>query len=289
MAIKVIHPGLLTTVQDLGRFGYQKLGIPVSGVMDTAAYEAACSLCGNTNGEAVLEMTMLGGRYLFLDPAVIAITGADMHPSLNNREIPMYTQIKVNAGDYLDLHSASNGCRTYLAAAGGIAVPAVMGSRSTHLKCRIGGFEGRALKTGDILPVGNIILNDIPEIKPLSKPEYSNEITVRFIFGPQDDCFTVKGKETFVTGKYKVSQQSDRMGVRLKGPAVESLHGTDIVSDGIVFGSVQITGSGLPIILMADRQTTGGYAKIATVISEDLPLLAQAVPGTIVNFKEYEE
>lgn len=289
MAIEVIYPGFLTTIQDLGRFGYQKLGIPVSGAMDTAAYEAANRLCGNVNGEAVLEMTMLGGRYVFHDPAVIAITGADMHPTVNGMDVPMYTQLHVQAGDRLDLHSVDNGCRTYLAVAGGLDIPAVMGSRSTHIRCRIGGVEGRALKRGDIIPTGTKDPSELPSAKQLAQPVYEKEITVRVIPGPQDDCFTEKGRETFYSSSYIVTQQSDRMGVRLKGAQIESKEGTDIVSDGIVFGSIQVTGAGLPIVLMADRQTTGGYAKIATVVSEDLPLLAQAAPDTIVHFKEYKE
>lgn len=294
--IKVINPGLLTTVQDSGRKGYQKQGIPVSGVMDTDAYEAANALVRNSENAAVLEMTVWGGSFSFTGDAICALTGADMQPVLDGKAVPMYQAFQVHDGSRLDLHPVSNGCRTYLAVSGGIDVPVVMGSRSTYRKCLIGGFEGRELRAGDILSVGeteadNCTVSDpkysIPtDAKTASGVlrRYEKEITVRVVMGPQDDYFTEKGIKTFFSGSYTVSDQSDRMGCRLEGPVIESVNGTDIISDGTVFGSIQVTGAGLPIVLMADRQTTGGYAKIATVCTEDLPLLAQAMPGTIVHF-----
>lgn len=301
MAIGVLSPGPLTTVQDLGRFGYQQFGIPCSGVMDEQSYRTANELLGNRNGEAVLEFTLFGGSYFFDADAVIALTGADMAATLGGAPCPSYRPVFVPAGSTLMLGVAKSGCRAYLAVAGGINVPPVLGSRSTNLKCKMGGFEGRALRAGDVLPVGLPAGADIlaaqdtaaayyEKIRQNSAAPavYSSEITVRAIPGPQDDRFTSDGLHTFFSCSYKVSEQSDRMGCRLDGPAVESIGGTDIVSDGIVFGSVQVTPAGQPIVLMADRQTTGGYAKIATVLSADLPLLAQVRPGDTVRFQKTE-
>ncbi len=309
MAIRVIHPGALTTVQDLGRFGYQAFGMPCSGVMDPQAYRAANYLVGNESGEAVLECTLFGGIYQFEEDAVCALTGADMLPTLDGTAVPMYRPFPVSRGQTLMLGTAVSGCRTTLAVAGGIDVPVVMGSRSTNLKCALGGYSGRALQAGDVLPTGaskvfckNISaapdssvaaiacsgsgnLTDVSD-RTVEAPEYSEDLNIRVILGPQDDYFTEKGLDTFFSGIYTVSQESDRMGCRLSGPAIESKNGTDIISDAIVFGSIQVTPAGLPIILLADRQTTGGYAKIATVCSDDLPKLAQARPGYRIHFED---
>lgn len=297
MSIIVINPGPLTTVQDLGRFGYQASGIPCSGVMDQASYHLANKLVGNTEGEAVLEFTMYGGTYRFDSDTLIAATGADMNPHLNGTAIPMNQAVPVKKGSVFSLNTASTGCRTYLAVAGGIDVPPVLGSRSTNMKCRMGGYQGRALQAGDALPIqeygGSNTLSEhnLLQKSGISKTAlppsvYPDHITVRVIEGPQEDYFTEKGKHTFFSSTYIVSSDSDRMGCRLEGPSIESYHGTDIISDGIVFGSIQVTSAGLPIILLADRQTTGGYAKIGTVCSADLPRLAQARPGNTIHFEK---
>lgn len=287
MSICVINPGALTTVQDAGRTGYQASGMPCSGVMDLRSYREANRLVGNTHGEAVLEFTLLGGTYRVTENSFLALTGADMKPSLNGRPCPVNQPFPVRKGDLLMLGSAAEGCRSYLAAAGGIDVPPVLGSRSTNLKCRLGGFCGRALKTGDELPVGksDVSWEEIKErrAEAISCP---SDLTIRVIPGPQEDCFTANGIRSFYEEKYTVSGDSDRMGCRLLGHPIESRDGTDIISDGIVFGSIQVTPSGLPIILLADRQTTGGYAKIATVCSVDLPALAQARPGCTIQFQK---
>ena len=285
MSIKVINPGAMTTIQDKGRLGYQSKGVRACGVMDAQAYSDAVALAGGKDGDAVLEMTLFGGTYIFEDDSCFAITGANMMPVLNGKPCPMDSRVMAKAGDKLSLGFAAKGCRAYLAVCGGIDVPEVMGSRSTDVKCSIGGMNGRALKAGDVIPVGKSETVPGP-CKSLEGRTFPDEIVIRAIPGPQDDMFTAKGLETFFGTPYKVSENSDRMGYRLSGEKVESINGTDIISDGIVFGSVQITAEGLPIILMADRQTTGGYAKIATVISADLPLLAQARPGNTVRFKK---
>ncbi|MDD6615845.1 MAG: biotin-dependent carboxyltransferase family protein [Lachnospiraceae bacterium] len=289
MSLKVLVPGALTTVQDLGRYGYQQSGMPCSGVMDQDAFRTANELLGNSPDAAVLEHTLFGGGYQFTSDTIIALTGADMAPTLNGAPCPMYRPVAAASGSVLMLGMAKSGCRTYLAAAGGIDVPVVLGSRSTNLKCRIGGYQGRVLQAGDILLTGesSVSYDEIAD-RTAEPPLFSSEITVRVIEGPQADYFTEKGLQTFYQETYTVSEQSDRMGCRMDGPAIESIRGTDIISDGIVFGSIQVTSAGQPIILMADRQTTGGYAKIATVYSRDLPLLAQCKPGDKVHFSKKE-
>ena len=285
MGIRVLNPGILTTVQDLGRYGYQQFGIPCSGVMDQKSFQNANYLVGNQNGEAVLEFTLFGGSYLFESDTIIALTGADMSPKLDGAAVPMNRPVEVKCGMQLSLGFAVSGCRTYLAAAGGIDVPVVLGSRSTSLKCKIGGLAGRALAAGDVLPLKeNAVPFEMISGRRTAEMICSDSITVRVVEGPQADHFTEEGKKTFYSSAYTVSDLSDRMGCRLDGPVIESIDGTDIISDGIAFGSVQVTSSGMPIVLLADRQTTGGYAKIANVCSADLPLLAQARPGNTVRF-----
>ncbi len=286
-AMKVIIPGVLTTVQDLGRFGYQKSGMTCSGVMDTAAYRKANYLVGNEEGAAVLELTLYGGSCRFEEDAVIALTGADMQPEVDKKPVPMNQAVEVPAGAVLNLGMAKTGCRTYLAVAGGFAVPKVMGSYSTNLKCGIGGYEGRALKAGDELPIGEAAHTwDEVKGRRVSVMEYPKEVTVRIVPGPQEEYFTENGIRHFYSESYEVTESCDRMGYRLEGPEVESRSGTDIVSDGIVFGSIQIPSSGKPIILMADHQTTGGYAKIGTVCQMDLPKIAQCKPGDKIRFQK---
>ena len=285
LTMKILNAGPLSTIQDGGRFGYMSTGFGSGGAMDLRAMEIANLLVGNRSDEGVIEMTMLGISAEFSDTAVIALTGADMQPLLNGEEIPMYQALQVQAGDRLTMGGAKTGMRGYLAVAGGFAVEPVMGSVSTNLQCGIGGYQGRKLQAGDVLP-----LRQSMELaftgKNRCEPEnqYPEVVSVRVVLGPQDDYFTEKGIATFLGARYNVSGQSDRMGVRLEGNPIENKNGVDIISDGIAYGSVQIPASGTPIIMMADRQTTGGYAKIATVITADLPKIAQARPGTKICF-----
>lgn len=287
MSIKVLSPGALSTVQDLGRQGYQQYGILCCGVMDRDACAAANRLLDNPPEAAVLEFTLLGGSYLFDADTVIALAGADMRPAVNGQPCPMYRPVQIKAGEVLALHMAQTGCRTYLAVAGGIDVPRVMGSRSTDLKCGIGGYRGRALRAGDLLNTGesHIAFARIAQ-RQEAAPVYASPLILRAIGGPQEDSFTPEGLRAFYGSSYILTEHSDRMGCRLAGPRVESKNGTDIISDGIVFGSVQVTSAGQPIVLMADHQTTGGYAKIATVCSFDLPGLAQRRPGDTIRFQK---
>lgn len=289
MAVEVIIPGMLTTVQDLGRYGYQQSGMTGSGVMDQQAYRKANYLVGNPETAAVLELTVYGGSYRFTQDTTLALTGADMGAEIEEQPVEMNRAVAVKQGDVLNLGMAVKGCRTYLAVSGGFLVPLVMGSYATNIRCEMGGFHGRKLKRGDVLEIGqsNVSFSEIKNRK-VSIPEYSDEVEVRVIPGPQEEMFTQKGLHTFYSGCYQVQEDSDRMGYRLDGSRIESKNGTDIVSDGITFGSIQVTASGKPIILMADHQTTGGYAKIGTVCRMDLSKVAQCKPGDRIHFKKID-
>lgn len=287
MSITVLNPGLLTTVQDLGRVGYQQFGVSVSGVMDPRAAAIGNILVGNPQGEAVLECTLMGPQLKFETDEVIAVTGGDLSLTLDGQPVPAYAALAVKAGQTLRFGAPKAGCRAYIAFAGGLDIPLVMGSRSTYMKAAIGGFEGRKLQKGDVLglraPVAgyaNLHQRAIaPEFVP--RPVY----TLRVVLGPQDDAFTPEGVATFLGSEYTVTNEFDRMGCRMDGPAIQHKNGGDIISDGIAFGAIQVPGSGKPILMGADRQTTGGYTKIATVISADFRLLAQLKAGDKVRFE----
>ncbi len=300
MKIKVIAPGVLTTVQDTGRFGHQAAGIPEAGAMDRASLRLANALAGNSEDAAALELTVFGGTFEFEGDGTIALTGADMRPFLNGNRMVMNAAVSVQTGDRLELGTAAWGVRAYLAVSGGIDVPVVLGSRSTDLKSRLGGLEGRKLRAGDVLESGSAdgSLRQTaaepakaqgtswePVLKRLERVTAAEgAVRIRFLFGPQDAMFGEDAKQTFTESVYTLSTACDRMGCRLEGAAVPSLNGTDILSEGICFGSIQVPANGQPIVMMADHQTTGGYAKIGTVLSEDLPLLAQLGPGKKIRF-----
>lgn len=285
----VIEPGLITTVQDLGRYGAQRLGIPVSGAMDQQSLILANLLVGNDPSAAGLEATLKGPELLVLQENCIALTGAEASPQLNDRPFPTWTATRVRPGDRLSIGQATRGLRLYLSVAGGIDVPQVLGSRSTYLPGRLGGLAGRALQKGDLLAAGSptrpLDTIESQTVSPDLIPAFSREVTLRVILGPQDHLFTPEGIATFLNAPYRVTPQADRMGYRLSGPVIRHSRGHDIISDGTAFGSIQVAGDQQPIILLADRQTTGGYPKIATVISVDLPLVAQARPGARVRFQ----
>ncbi len=288
-SIIIRSPGMLTTVQDGGRYGYQRFGMPVSGAMDTWSFRVANFLAGNSPDAACLETTLLGPVIQFTDTAFISICGADMYPCLNDRPIGMWETIPVEKNDILSFSGLKHGCRSYIAISGGIDVPPVMGSRSTYLRGGIGGFMGRSLKSGDVVPVGEkpagkIQIREYPEE---NLPVYFSHQTVRIIPGPEVKRFWPGGIRNFLTDRYQISAHSDRMGYRLEGSAIPAESGNyDVISAGISAGTIQVTGNGQPVILMADRQTTGGYARIANVISVDLPLVAQMKPGDTLNFRE---
>ncbi|MGN1204071.1 MAG: biotin-dependent carboxyltransferase family protein [Lachnospiraceae bacterium] len=287
MKMTVLQGGMLTTLQDNGRWGYQGSGFPVSGCMDRQAFQKANALVNNLLGEAVLEMQYLGGSFRFPCETYFALTGADMMPMLNGKRIEGYRAIKVKKGDVLECGRAVNGRFSYLAVAGGFHVPKVLGSASTNLKCRLGGFQGRALKAGDEIPLRRETVWLLNEYRKETTPEsYDREVCLRVTSGPQEEMFTEEGLSDFYHAVYTLTEESDRMGYRLNGTAVKSRKGVDILSDGIVEGSVQIPKNGMPMILLADRQTTGGYAKIATVVRADLPKLVQCMPGAKIRFEK---
>lgn len=287
-SFRVIHPGLFTTVQDLGRVGYQRFGMPVSGAMDTTALRLANRLVGNPDDAAGLEITIKGPELLFETDALIALTGADLSPSINGLSIPLWTAMKIARGSTLSFGRRRSGARTYLALSGGVDVPVVLGSRSTHVRSHTGGFAGRALAKGDRLFGGRPPaewLRLAERMIPLSaRPSYSPNPILRIILGPQADYFSDKAFEAIASGCYTVSPQSDRMGYRLTGPPLPHAKAADIVSDATPLGALQVPANQQPILLMADHQTTGGYPKIGVVISTDLPLAAQLMPGDTLTF-----
>ena len=288
MSIIVQNPGLLTSVQDGGRIGYQQFGVSVSGVMDPRAMKIANILVGNEENEAVLECTMLGPQLRFDADNVVAITGGDLGPTLDHQPVENYAAFIVRAGQTLRFTALRSGCRAYIAFAGGLDVPLVMGSRSTYMKAGIGGVGGRKLQKDDVIgfrapnpDVCNLAQRRVaPEVAP------QREFTVRVLLGPQDDLFTDDGIRTFLSRTYTVTNEFDRMGCRMDGPIIEHKNGGDIISDGIAFGAIQVPGGGKPIIMLADRQTTGGYTKIANVITVDYPIIGQLKGGDTVRFVE---
>ena len=286
MSITVLNPGLLTTVQDQGRIGYQQFGVSVSGAMDPRSAALANILAGNDPGEAVLECTMMGPQLQFDKTNVIAITGGDLGPTLDGKTVPNSQAVAVKAGQVLKFTAPKTGCRCFIAFAGGLDIPVTMGSRSTYMKAKIGGFQGRKLEKGDVIgfraPVETLKRMADRRLKPefVPKPVY----TLRVVLGPQDDAFTDAGIDTFLSGTYTVTPEFDRMGCRLDGPVIAHKDGGDILSDGIAFGAIQVPSAGTPIIMLADRQTTGGYTKIANVITADFRILAQLKSGDKVQF-----
>lgn len=288
--LHIKNPGLLTTVQDIGRVGYQQFGISMAGAMDQYSLQYANMLVDNDREEACLEITMMGPTIAFDFYGAIAITGGNINPTINGKKIAMYKTIYVNAGDVLSFSGLVDGARAYLAIAGGFKINPVMGSKSTYLRAGIGGFDGRKLKANDVIEVNereDYFSFGIREIPAKMRYSSSNSVMVRVIMGQEQDRFTNKGIKDFFENEYKLSSQCDRMGYRLEGgEAIEHKDGADIISGGITLGAVQVPAEGQPIIMMSDRQTTGGYTKIANVITSDIALLAQLKPGCSIRFKE---
>ncbi len=288
-AIKILDAGLLTTVQDLGRYGYQRYGVSPSGVMDEFSAKIANRLVGNNEEKAVLETTLKGVSIEFLEDSLVSVTGGESDVTLDGEKIKLWRSYKVKKGQILKMGFCKNGLRNYVAFSGGIDVAIVMNSRATNLKAKLGGYEGRKLMVGDVLKVGEGKTTKLKTLKDNLIPKYGKEIEVKVILGQQEDHFTTDGIKTFFEEEYKITQDSDRMGMRLEsesGKKIEHKEGGDIISDGITFGAIQVPGSGQPIVMMADRQTTGGYTKIGNVVSADLSKLAQGAPGSKVKFIE---
>jgi antagonist of KipI len=304
MSIDVIKPGLFSTFQDLGRVGYQQLGVPVSGAMDEVSHRVANLLVGNGEGEATLEITLLGPVLRFQRSAWIALCGADlgaavMLPSAGGVagiSVALGTPTWITAGSTLQFGKRRSGLRSYLAVRGGFDLPLVMGSRSTHVRGGIGGFEGRALRKGDVLPLrvaapeGAIAAPLSPAVRAalsaLRDPEPGAPI--RVTKGREWHHFTPEAQAAFLSQPAVISAQSERMALRLQGPALTRSVSGDMLSEAVAFGTVQVPPEGQPIVLMADRQSSGGYPRIAQVASVDLPRLAQTMPGESLRFELVE-
>jgi biotin-dependent carboxylase-like uncharacterized protein len=292
-ALRVMAPGLMTTLQDLGRPGYQHLGVPVSGALDQVSFRAANLLVGNAEGVGALEIAYQGPTLsVEADSVRIAVAGgrAPIDVLLANseggssRRIGPCESARLLRGEVLKIGALSGSAVAYLAVEGGFAIAPVLGSQSTLTRAAIGGFKGRALKAADVLPLKQAAAAQRDE-SILPSIDLAPPKRVRIVLGPQDDHFTPASLRTLLASTYTVSPASDRMGMRLEGPPLgHSSKGYDIVSDGIALGSIQVPGNGLPIILLADRQTTGGYCKVATVISADIAPLGRLTPGTRIAF-----
>lgn len=292
MGVTINKPGILTTVQDAGRSGYLGSGFSPSGVMDKRAFRIANLLVDNPENAPVLEFVLAGPTLRFTTNTFIAITGGDFSPRLDGKPISSYQAHFVRRGQMLSFGAPQTGMYGYLAVAGGsFALPEVMGSRSTNLKCGIGGVEGRALTTGDYLRFETRNLDYLANLgshKLENDTEFygfnQDEIMLRVIPGPQESLFSEQGIITFYSQAYQTTSKCDRMGYRLEGPEIQTVNGSDIISDGIALGAIQVPSHGRPIIMLADRQTTGGYAKIGTVASVDIPKLVQCKPGKSIRF-----
>lgn len=298
-------PGLLSTLQDLGRRGRQHEGVPVCGAMDPFAMQVANLLAGNGRGAAVLEITLLGPCLQALGDTAIAVCGADLTAQLDGVPLPLWRTVPVRAGQTLRFGRRVAGARAYLAVAGGFHAPDVLGSRSTFLRAGIGGLAGRALRTGDVLegtqletfgsrPATEVARGERDAagtgraLAPSAVPQYPSTITVRVMLGPHEDHFTPQTLETFLAAEYALSPQSDRQGYRLVGPPLSCRPDRQgaLLSEAAPWGGLQIPPDGQPILLMADRQTTGGYPLLAVACSADRSALAQLAPGDTVSFRQ---
>ena len=297
MAFDILEPGLSTTVQDQGRIGYYRLGIPQGGSMDQYSATLANRLVGNTAAEAVLECTYIGPKLVTRADAVIAVTGAPVDVFVNGEVRAQYERIMLVAGDELKFGVIKGGTKYFIAVHGGIDVPEVLGSRSTYPIGAIGGVEGRALAAGDLVPVGAAIDNGLPALQSIDvddRPVFSRDVNVRVMLGLYDHHLSAAGLESLLTSEWVLTPVADRMGLRYSGPGVgwkdrEQPFGagqdpSNIVDAGYAVGSIQIPGGTQPIILHRDAVSGGGYAMVATVISADMDLVARCSPGTKTHF-----
>ncbi|NBJ69643.1 MULTISPECIES: biotin-dependent carboxyltransferase family protein [Clostridia] len=301
-SVSVLEPGLYTSIQDIGRFGYQKYGVIVSGAMDSYALRIANLLVGNKEEEAGIEMTLSGATLQFQKTDLIAITGGDFMPHIDEKPAPMWRPILISKGSVLQFKFAVKGCRAYIAFAGGIQVPKVMRSKSTYVRAGIGGLYGRILQRGDGFTSGNwsYIAEALAQKLASSSQRYSWSVnpyplirfhqnpSIRVLKGSEYDRFDEASKQAFFSAPYTITPQADRMGYRLTGPSLALAEKIELFSEAVTYGTVQVPTNGLPIILMADRQTTGGYPKIAQVITADLSTLAQLQPNTSVRFQKVD-
>jgi antagonist of KipI len=298
MSIVVKRPGLLSSFQDRGRWGYQHLGVSVTGAMDLQSHQMANLIAGNNEDCATLEITLLGPTLTFTTACCICLTGAQMQARINDKPIPNYRPIVVRPQDTLTFGAATEGTRTYLAVHGGFDLPRVMASESTYLRAGFGGWHGRALKKDDEIPLRAPLTADAKTLSNLGEriwdqvlylPSVLGQHTgrkslVRLIRSDQWHEFSARSRADFTSGTWRISTDSERMGYRLEGPEIVLDKPREMISEATSFGSIQVPRGGQPIVLMADRQTSGGYPKIGTVASADLPVLAQKKPGDSIRF-----
>lgn len=301
MTLHVVRAGLYTTVQDLGRFGHQSRGIGQGGAMDALAVRLANALVGNTPGTAALELTLTGPTLRFAVDTLIAVTGAALAPAVDGQPIPERHAVLVRAGHELSFGGGGAGCRAYLAVAGGIDVPLVLGSRSTNVRGGFGGHDGRPLRAGDTLPVGapsadarqlmrRLVARagawtaDRAQLATALTAAYLQAPALRLLLGAEHDRLTEASQVALFAETFRVGAQSDRMGYRLEGPTLALTAPMEMTSEGVAWGTVQLPPDGHPIVLLADRQTTGGYPVIGHVITADLPAAAQLRPGDRFRF-----
>ncbi|KFM98538.1 biotin-dependent carboxyltransferase [Bacillus clarus] len=301
MNVEILHAGMFTTIQDLGRYQYQQYGVPVSGAMDRVALRIINMLVGNEEDEAGLEITIMGPKMLIKKTTLLAIGGANIEPLLNGEPIPLWRPVLAEEGSMLCFGKLQFGCRAYVTFAGGIDIASSMGSKSTYVRAAIGGIEGRMLRKGDRFGIGtpskfaNHVINHLIEDNRVKTkwaichhvlPKYNRHPVLRVITDFESDQFTEASLQSFFTKEYKVSSYADRMGYRLEGEVLKRMEEREILSSSVTCGTIQVPSGGHPIILMADRQTTGGYPRIGNVISVDLPILAQLKPGDYVAFEK---
>lgn len=303
MTITCLKAGTLATIQDLGRIGYQNLGIIVSGAMDSYAMKMANIIVGNPQAEACIEITMRGSSFQFNEDMLIAITGGDLQPVLNNKELPQWRPVFVKANSVIKFKGNRVGLRSYMAVSGGFAIPEKLSSKSTYLRAAFGGYNGRSLEKDDIIPTNKLTVEGEKIIALLLKKQQDYETTswhirpkfyeqneavnrIRFIEGNEYAWFTEASHTQFEHTSYKVGNASDRMGYRLIGSNLEKSKPREMISEGLVNGTVQIANDGSPIVLLADRQTTGGYPRIAQIISADLYKFGQLKPEDSIQFEK---
>ncbi len=299
MTIQVIKPGLLSTIQDTGRYGYQRFGVSPGGAMDLFSLRVANILVGNAEDEAAIEMTLIAPTLQFTEDAVIAICGADLSPRINNHPIENWRCVTIKKEAILSFGDCKTGCRAYLAVLGGFDIDPVMNSRSTYLRAKFGGLDGRALQKNDDLRLRrNITMQRDREAnergffylsQQLSQsliPTYHSEIGVRVLSGHEEARFIATSVKNFFSQSYQVTPNSDRMAYRLQGAKLILAKNEEMLSTAVGFGTIQVAHEGQPIVLLADRQTVGGYPRITQVISADLPLLGQLKPGDYVSFNK---
>ena len=285
--IQVQAPGLLTTVQDLGRLGFGPIGVSPSGAADPISLRVGNRLVGNKEGAAGLEMMLLGGTFVFPQGAIVALTGSDFGATLDDVRVNLGASVQARPGQTLRLGSTNSGARCYLCVQGGIAVKPFLGSASTHILSGLGGFEGRPLRKGDVLRIGRSSkrFRSRKIAAQVSERLYARKV-LRVTPGPQTDWFSEGSLRSFYAGTYRVGEQSNRMGLRLEGAAISQRGSREMITEGVSLGAIQVPAGGSPIILFVDQQTTGGYPKIANVISADLHRVGQLRPREELRFEQ---